>query len=380
MTKKVLFVDDEPNVLQSIRRSLRKEFDIDTAEGGEEALGKLNANGGYAVIVSDMRMPGMNGVEFLSQAKAQFPDSVRMMLTGNADQQTAVDAVNHGDIFRFMNKPCAPDELASAVRSGLRQHELITAERELLEQTLRGSIDALASVLSLSNPEVFGSTCRYKNRVQQLAETLRLDDVWQYESAAMLCKMGCVAIPEDLVRRKVGGHKLADDEYAEFAEHASIGADLVKNIPRMENVAEAIRYQEKNFDGSGYPKDGVKGDSIPLGARLLKVVLDFDAIESSGAQIEEALERLKSHAVRYDPKVLAAFEQSLQKDLTLQTATVSIMKLDDSMILAEDLKTADDILLIAKGQETTLSVRRHLQNYRDKGLIGNEVIVQMTGG
>ncbi len=379
MTKKVLFVDDEPNVLQSIRRSLRKEFDIDTAEGGEEALGKLNANGGYAVIVSDMRMPGMNGVEFLSQAKAQFPDSVRMMLTGNADQQTAVDAVNHGDIFRFMNKPCAPDELASAVRSGLRQHELITAERELLEQTLRGSIDALASVLSLSNPEVFGSTCRYKNRVQQLAETLRLDDVWQYESAAMLCKMGCVAIPEDLVRRKVGGHKLADDEYAEFAEHASIGADLVKNIPRMENVAEAIRYQEKNFDGSGYPKDGVKGDSIPLGARLLKVVLDFDAIESSGAQIEEALERLKSHAVRYDPKVLAAFEQSLQKDLTLQTATVSIMKLDDSMILAEDLKTADDILLIAKGQETTLSVRRHLQNYRDKGLIGNEVIVQMTG-
>ncbi len=379
MTKKVLFVDDEPNVLQSIRRSLRKEFDIDTAEGGEEALGKLNANGGYAVIVSDMRMPGMNGVEFLSQAKAQFPDSVRMMLTGNADQQTAVDAVNHGDIFRFMNKPCAPDELASAVRSGLRQHELITAERELLEQTLRGSIDALASVLSLSNPEVFGSTCRYKNRVQQLAETLGLDDVWQYESAAMLCKMGCVAIPEDLVRRKVGGHKLADDEYAEFAEHASIGADLVKNIPRMENVAEAIRYQEKNFDGSGYPKDGVKGDSIPLGARLLKVVLDFDAIESSGAQIEEALERLKSHAVRYDPKVLAAFEQSLQKDLTLQTATVSIMKLDDSMILAEDLKTADDILLIAKGQETTLSVRRHLQNYRDKGLIGNEVIVQMTG-
>ncbi len=379
MKKKVLFVDDEPNVLQSIRRSLRKEFDIDTAEGGEEALGKLCANGCYAVIVSDMRMPGMNGVEFLSQAKQQFPDAVRMMLTGNADQQTAVDAVNHGDIFRFMNKPCAPEELASAVRSGLRQHELITAERELLEETLRGSIDALASVLSLSNPEVFGSTCRYKNRVQKLAERLGLDDVWLYESAAMLCKMGCVAISEDLVRRKVGGHKLADDEYAEFAEHAAIGADLVKNIPRMENVAEAIRYQEKSFDGSGFPKDSVKGESIPLGARLLKVVLDFDAIEASGARIEDALERLKARQVRYDPKVLAAFEQSMQQDLTLGTVSVSLMKLDDSMILAEDLTTADGLLLIAKGQETTLSVRRHLQKFRDKGLIGGAVVVQVPG-
>ncbi|MDH3748454.1 MAG: response regulator [Gammaproteobacteria bacterium] len=108
MSNKILFVDDEPNVLQSIRRSLRKQFDLDTAEGGEEALRMLKANGTYAVIVSDMRMPGMNGVELLSQARKDSPDTVRMMLTGNADQQTAVDAVNHGDIFRFLNKPCEP--------------------------------------------------------------------------------------------------------------------------------------------------------------------------------------------------------------------------------------------------------------------------------
>ena len=376
VTKRVLFVDDEPNVLQSIRRSLRKTFDVDTAEGGQEALDKMAANGGYAVIVSDMRMPGMDGVEFLSEAKKRAPETVRMMLTGNADQQTAVDAVNHGDIFRFMNKPCAPDDLANALNSGIRQHQLITAEKELLEQTLRGSIDALANVLALSNPEVFGSTSRSRHRMQQLAESLDLSDTWFYESAAMLCKIGCIAVSEDLVRRKVGGHKLSEAEYAEFAEHAAIGAGLVKNIPRMEAVARAIEYQEKHFDGSGHPKDGLRGEDIPLAARMLKVVLDYDAVEASGATQDGAIERLKLQAERYDPAILDAFERSMQIDLKLVTSTVPLMKLDDSMTIAEDVMTAEGMLLIAKGQETTLSVRRHLQNYRDKGLIEGEFVVR----
>ncbi|MDX1516025.1 MAG: response regulator [Woeseiaceae bacterium] len=380
MTHKVLFVDDEPNVLQSIRRSLRKQFDLDTAEGGEQALEMLAANGSYAIVVSDMRMPGMNGVELLSEAKKRFPDTVRMMLTGNADQQTAVDAVNHGDIFRFMNKPVQPDELASALNSGLRQHELITAEKELLQNTLRGSIKALADVLSLSNPDVFGRTTRFKTRISHTAEVMGLADVWQYESVAMLSQIGCVGVPVDLVRRKVGGHNLAREEMEEYAAHAAIGADLVKSIPRMETVAEAIRYQEKHFDGTGYPKDRVKGNDIPLAARLLKVVMDFDGLEAAGTPPDVAIERLKSQSQLYDPNVLAAFERSMQEDLELKSISVNIMQLTDDMVLAEDVKTADDTLLIAMGQETTLSARRHLQNYRDKGLIGNTVIVYENAG
>jgi len=375
MGKKILFVDDEPNVLQSIRRQLRKEFDLDTAEGGEEALQMLNANGTYAIIVSDMRMPGMNGVEVLAQAKKDSPETVRMMLTGNADQQTAVDAVNHGDIFRFLNKPCDSDELAKAIRNGLRQHELITAEKELLEDTLRGSIKALADVLSLSNPEVFGKTTRFKNQVRQIGVGMGLADLWQYESAAMLSQIGCVTVAEDLLQRRLGGHPLADDQMAEYAAHAAIGADIVAKIPRMEGVAEAIRYQEKNFDGSGFPKDPVKGEEIPLGARLLKIVVDFDAFESTGAPSADALARIKQQAPHYDPDVLAAFEKSMQRDMAQTVVTVDIMQLTDAMVLAEDVVTSGDTLLIAKGQETALSVRRHLQNFKNKGLIGDAVKV-----
>jgi len=375
MNKKVLFVDDEPNVLQSIRRNLRKQFDLDTAEGGEEALNMLASNGEYAIVVSDMRMPGMNGVELLSQAKQKWPDTVRMMLTGNADQQTAVDAVNEGDVFRFLNKPCDAEVLASAVNVGLRQHELITAEKELLEKTLRGSIKALADVLSLTNPEVFGRTTRFKSKLSQIASAMQLNDAWQLESAALLSQIGCVSVPADLVRRQANGSSLSDDELAEFSAHANVGADLLMTIPRMEDVAKSIRYQGKNFDGSGLPADDVNGGDIPIGARLLKVVIDFDMAEESGLPAADALEKLKQSASRYDPEILAALEKTMGQSTGLKAATVNINNLTDFMVIAADVLTSENVLLIAKGQETTLSTRRHLQNYKNRGLIGEAVRV-----
>lgn len=375
MNQKVLFVDDEPNVLQSIRRGLRKVFDVHTAEGGEAALQLLRDEGSFAVIVSDMRMPGMNGVELLSQVKKLWPDTVRMMLTGNADQETAVDAVNHGDIFRFLNKPCENTLLGDAVKDGIRQHALVTAERDLLENTLRGSIKALAEVLSLTNPEVFGRTTRYKYLMRRLGTALELPDLWQLESVALLSQMGCVTIPEELVKRKIDGHSLPDEELDAFVAHTKVGADLIAAIPRMEAIAESIRYQERNFDGTGYPKDGPRGEDIPLGARLMKPILDFDACESSGASSEVALGRLRQQQERYDPTILVALESTLHQTAPRKPVLTNIGSLVDSMILADDVRTSTDVLLVAKGQETTSSVRRHLQNFLLRGLIDNDVMV-----
>jgi response regulator RpfG family c-di-GMP phosphodiesterase len=380
MSRKVLFVDDEPNVLQSIRRNLRKQFDLDTANGGEEALEMLASNDEYAIVVSDMRMPGMNGVEFLSKAKQQWPNTVRMMLTGNADQQTAVDAVNQGDVFRFLNKPCDAKALASAVTVGLRQHELITAEKELLEKTLRGSIKALADVLSLTNPEVFGRTTRFKNKLGQVVEAMELSDAWQFESAALLSQVGCVTVPAELVGRQASGEQLSDDELAEFSAHANVGADLLMTIPRMEKVAKYIRYQGKNFDGSGFPGDGLKGEEIPLGARLLKVVIDFDAAETSGLSASDALAMLRQTPANYDPAILAALEKAIAQASGQKVVTIEIGKLTDSMVIAADVVTFKNVLLIAKGQETTFSTRRHLQNYEAKGHIGHTVSVLIAEG
>ncbi|MDH3646816.1 MAG: response regulator [Gammaproteobacteria bacterium] len=374
MSEKLLFVDDEPNVLQSIKRGLRKRFDLTTAEGGAQALELMKSSGPFAVIVSDMRMPGMDGVEFLSLAKQQAPDSVRMMLTGNADQETAVAAVNEGDIFRFLNKPCDTESLATALDLALNQHRLIIAERDLLENTLRGSIRAMAEVLSLTNPEVFGRTTRFKSFMNKLATELGYCDLWRLETVALLSQIGCVTVPEAVIKKRVSGKFLADEELLEFHKHTLIGAQLLSAIPRMEEIADCIRYQEKNFDGSGFPDDEVCGEKIPLGARLLRIIIDFDAQESRDGN-SKAIAFLKQNAQRYDPAMLNAFESILRNESALEARPVKLSAVTDGMVLAEDIYTTTDILLVPKGQETTASVRGHLRNFFEKNLIDDTVTV-----
>jgi len=282
-----------------------------------------------------------------------------------------------GDIFRFLNKPCDTDLLTGAIASGLRQHELVTAEKELLESTLRGSIHALSNILALANPEVFGRSATLKARMRMLADQLQLENTWELESAAMLAQLGCVTVDEGLVHRRTTNEDLSHDEAAQYAAHTAVGAELLAAIPRMEYVAESIRYQEKHFDGAGFPKDDVKGEDIPLGARLLKLVLDFDAIESSGVNTPEAIDILQRQAERYDPDILPVFVEALGKQGAFSETRIEIAKLDDSMVLAEDVRSSEDVLLISKGFETTLSARRHLQKFRKLGLIGETVLVRL---
>ena len=144
LTERVLFVDDEVRVLQAYKRALRKIFSIDTATGGQQALELVDSRGPYAVIVADMRMPGMTGVQLLAEMRNRAPNTVRIMLTGNSDQQTAIDAVNEGDVFRFLNKPCSPENVGRAVAAGINHYRLATAEQDLLEKTLSGSIEMLS--------------------------------------------------------------------------------------------------------------------------------------------------------------------------------------------------------------------------------------------
>ena len=172
MTHKILFVDDEANLLSAMERQFRKQYEVDIALGAEKGLEAVSHNGSYAVIVSDFRMPGLNGVEFLAKVRELAPDSTRMMLTGHADLKTAMEAVNEGHIFRFLTKPCPPEVMGKALESGVSQYRLINAERELLEKTLNGSIKVLTQILSLLNPEAFGRASRISRYVREVALAL----------------------------------------------------------------------------------------------------------------------------------------------------------------------------------------------------------------
>lgn len=350
----VLCVDDEQNVLDALTRVLRREFAVTTAQGGSAALEAMRERGPFAVIVSDMRMPGMDGATFLRCAREAAPLSVRILLTGQAELRDAVEAVNQGSIFRFLTKPCAADNLLAVLHDAAEQHRLIAAERVLLEKTLHGSIKALTDILSLIHPAAFGRATRAKQHIGDLAQRMGVSDQWQIEIAAMVSQLGCVTLPPDVAAKVYYGMALSDAEQVMVAGLPETAASLIQNIPRMEPVREIVAYQAKHFDGAGIPADQVSGESIPLGARMLKVVLDFDVLRTEGRSTDNAFATLRSRAGYYDPSVLQAFWDAVGGVQPAQEVLeVPLGAVQPGMVFVEDVITDAGLLLIARGIEMT---------------------------
>ncbi len=362
MSDTILFVDDEPNVLEGFKRQLRKDFDVDTATGPQEGLQAIAERGPFAVVVSDRQMPGMDGVEFLRQVRERSRDSVRILFTGNANLEAAVQAINEGQIFRFLTKPCPPDLLMDTLTAALQQHKLITAERELLEQTLSGSIRVLCDMLSFANPEAFGRSSRITRSVQAISDQLRLPDPWLTTTAAMLSQIGCVILPEIVLDKVYRGERLSAEESQLYKQHPFMGADMVAAIPRMKPVAEIIRFQDKPFRAAEGSQDPHTGEGLPMGARILKVALDFDALLSSGKSQASALTLLKGRKDQYDRNVLEALIACVTTDVTAKVMAVGLADLQDGMILVEDVRSSRGELVASKGQAVNQSMRMRFRN------------------
>ncbi|MDQ3818403.1 MAG: response regulator [Acidobacteriota bacterium] len=376
MAEKILCVDDDPNILQAYQRALRKDFCIEIAESGEQALKMVEEDGPYAVIVSDMRMPIMDGVQLLARVKELAPDSTRIMLTGNADQRTAIEAVNAGYIFRFLTKPCPPEQLAKALSSSVEQYRLVRSEKELLEQTLHGSIQVLTDILALVNPTAFGRASRVRRLVQQLAGILKVENAWQVEIAAMLSQIGCVTVPEETLTKVYNGESLTAKELHMIQEHPQVGHDLINRIPRLEPVAKIIAYQDKFFNGSGTPHDNKRGQMIPLGARLLKLALDYDKLMEAKRSESEAYKEIRRRCEWYDPNAVEALRSIVEsKKIEYDVQYVRVSELRQGMILADDVMLTNGFLLIAKGQEVTISLCVRLENFLARGGIREPVKV-----
>lgn len=363
MADRILCVDDDPNILEGYRRQLRKEFELVTAVGPEQGLQMVTEQGPFAVVVSDLQMPGMNGVEFLAKVRTHEPDTVRMLLTGNAELQAAIEAINQGQIFRFLTKPCAAEILGGSLKAALAQYHLITAERELLEQTLSGSIRVLCEVLALVNPEAFGRSSRITRYVESIAAHLHVSEMWYIKTAAMLSQIGCVILPESVLKKVYRGEALTGEDSQLFNQHPFVAYDLIAKIPRMKQVAEIIKFQDKYYDGYGGPGDTQQGNTIPMEARILKVALDFDVLESAGKSKAEAFNEMKQRKGWYDPAVIDAMHAAFAKEIKYDIRTAVVAELVESMILAEDIQSSQDVLLASKGQQVTQSMIMRLQSF-----------------
>lgn len=366
MTQKVLFVDDEPNILGAYQRNLRNRFHIETAQGGEHGLAAIASQGPYAVVVSDLRMPGMDGVQFLAKVKEHSPDSVRVMLTGQADMTAAIAAVNEGNIFRFLTKPCPPDILAKTLDASLQQYRLIVAERELLEKTLHGSVKVLTEVLSLVNPFAFSRAFRIRRYVQHMAVQLNLPDVWQFDLAAMLSQIGCITLPPDTLDKIYAGGTLSEDEESIFSSHPSVARNLLVNIPRLELIAQMVERQQKPFGDTTSPADPQHKDVIALGAQMLKVAIDFDQVVAHGVSHKVALAEMRTQRQTYNSILLSALDNFEVGKVEMEAKTIRLLDLNTLMIVDEDIRAKNGLLLVAKGQEITYTVIERLRNFSRK--------------
>jgi response regulator RpfG family c-di-GMP phosphodiesterase len=363
---RILFVDDDQEILAAYTRALRKRYTVEVAAGPEVGLERVAALPDVAVVVSDLRMPGMNGVEFLGRVREIRPDAVRVILTGFADIDVAIAAVNKSKVFSILTKPCPEDALEEALGAALRQYQLIAAEKELLRGTVRGIIKLLTNLLEMVSPEAFGKSSRVKRLAVELGSYLGMPEAWRLELAAMLSQIGCAAMPAETLRRAYRGEPLPGDKAYEFAMHPKIAAELVANIPRLREVAEIIAYQEKRFDGGGLPPDTLAGEHIPLGARILKVALDFDTLQvhygdkrRSDNPEAQALARMRDRSGWYDPDVFAALETLATLPEGYEPRLVSTDKLAAGMLLDQEVTEPGGKLALGRGLElNAVSIRR----------------------
>jgi ActR/RegA family two-component response regulator len=373
MPAKILLVDDEPSVLAGYERTLYREFEVDTAAGGELGLQAILRSGPYAVIVSDMRMPGMSGAQFLAKARKAAPDTVRMLLTGYTDLGAAMEAVNEGNIFRFLTKPCAKEILVAAINSGVQQNELIRSEKELLEQTLLGSIKVLADVLGAASPEAFGRSLRIAQFVRHIANKFSFAFRWRLEAAATLSQLGCVTLDGDLIQRCLGGSKLSPEDQARFDTHPRAGMHLLAGIPRLEATAWMIGQQlrpEIPTQIAELPAACVK--ETVLGAKVLKLAVAFDHLRMKLSDAE-AINILGTRRTEFERELVDALIGIRAVGLGMESRRVSTLKLATGMVLDQDVRNKEGMLLVAKGQEISSAVLIKLENFAKAGLIDKEI-------
>ncbi|NNE10148.1 MAG: response regulator, partial [Gemmatimonadetes bacterium] len=373
----ILCVDDEPNVLQGLRRHLGMHFDVTTAESGEEALKIMQTDGPFPVIVSDMRMPGMNGAELFECVLEAAPDTIKIMLTGHADLDAAISVVNEGRVFRFLLKPCPQETLRGALEDAFEHYRLRNAERELLEKTLQGSIKVLSDMMALVQPELFGRANRLQGHVRAILREMGEESTWAEEIAASLSQIGCVSLPLEVTRKLYYAESMTEEEEQQVARLPETTDGLLANIPRLEPVRQILKECAGLFEaGKGHDSDGA-GD-VTTGALVLKLAWDFDVFETKLRDPRAALDGIRETELHAREHVEAL--STVVEGRKSQIESMTLDQLETGLMLHEDLLADNGLLLIARGQEITESVLSRIQGYAKRHGVREPILTVLPHG
>lgn len=404
----ILLVDDEANILRALYRLLRPEgYRLLTAESGAEAL-LLMAKEPVDLVVSDMRMPEMDGAVFLAKVRQTWPDTIRLLLTGHADMAQTVAAINQGEIYRFIAKPWNDPELLLTIRQALEQLHLrrenqrllqLTAEQnealkqanntleqkvaqrtaelsqlvDFLEMTqaelkasFRTSVQVFSGIIEMRFADWDGHSLRVMRIAESLAQLAKLkeEEIEAVSHAAMLHDIGKVALSDNLLSKPFASHNR--QERAEYMEHPALGQMVLLPIPELTLAGTYIRGQHENMDGSGFP-DHLKQNEIPIGARILAIAVDYDELQmglllNHSVTPEHARLYIRENSgQRYDPELVQLFIQALEAaDAQIKEVAILSSQLRPGMVLSRDLYNSARFLLLAKGRKLDTLIIQHI--------------------
>jgi response regulator RpfG family c-di-GMP phosphodiesterase len=408
----LLLVDDEPGILSALRRLFRPHgYRILTAGSGAEGL-QLLEHEAVDLIISDMRMPEMDGARFLEAARARWPDVMRLLLTGYADIGSTVAAINRGEIYRYIAKPWDDADIVLIVAKALEQAGLERENRRLTALTRRqnqallelnasleekvvqrtaelGQINAFlnlaneelkrnfmvsikmfANLIEMREGAVGGHSRRVADLARRLAAAMGVDAKTQQDVflAGLLHDIGKIGFPDVLLARPVS--RMSPDEQARYRRHPTAGEAALMPLSELRAAASIVRSHHERFDGTGYP-DGLVGDEIPFGARVLAVVNDYDALQigtlaDKHLSADEArLALATGRQRRYDPQVLSAFVELLVgvATETVPERVVAAPELKAGMVLSRDLFGHDGTLLLAADYVLDGRLVSHIQQF-----------------
>lgn len=368
---RILCVDDEEQVLNGLDMLLGRRYAVLTASSGARGLELLTEHADVEVIISDMRMPGMDGAAFLRAARDIAPDATRLLLTGQAELSSAIAAINEGQIFRFLTKPCPPSELNVAIEAAMRQHRLVVGERELLEGTLQGSLAAMIEVLSLSHPLAFGRATRVQSEAMQLAKRLDMGQPWELNVAAILMELGSITLPEAVLEKLHHGQALEAVEQSQW-ERAQAGTQAVlAKIPRLESVRAVITLALTD----AWPRDVLpepeRREDIQRMGRALRAARQFDVLTAQGMTPKLAVETLASRAMLPAVVIEALTEMHCADGVRGTLRELPPHALRVGMVLADDLRMSTGAMLVPRGFTVSDSLLARLGHLSEGALRGH---------
>jgi len=311
----ILIVDDEVNNLQFLKRTLRRNYNILTANDGLEALKVVEHEGpNISLIISDQRMPNMSGTDFLAEVAVEYPNIIKMLLTGYSDIDAMIDGVNKCNLFQYISKPINPTDLEIIVKNGVEAYELTLSKNTLLNdlrELFFTTIKAISHALDAKDTYTHGHSHRVTMYSLILAKELGFgeEQLEEIETAGLLHDIGKIGIPEDILCKP---GKLTDEEYDIIKQHAPGGKKILNTIPGLRNISLWVSCHHERWNGTGYPC-GIKEEEIPLPARILAVADTYDAMTSNrsyrkGLPHEVAVEEIKNCAgTQFDPSIIEVF-------------------------------------------------------------------------